>query len=88
MLMEIKMNHMTTLGKSGRLVIPVQYRRALGLTDGEGVMISLKNGHIEISPVDESIKKAQKKVSKYLRSDTDLVEMLFNDRKEEIANEQ
>ena len=80
------MNHMTTIGKSGRLVIPVQYRRALGLT--EGVMVSLKNGHIEISPVDESIKKAQKKVSKYLRSDSELVEMLFNDRKEEIENKQ
>ena len=86
--MGIKMNHMTTIGKSGRLVIPVQFRRALGLKEGEGVMISLKDGHIEISLVDESIKKAQKKVKKYLRSDSDLVEMLFNDRKEEIANEQ
>ena len=86
--MGIKMNHMTTIGKSGRLVIPVQFRRALGLKEGEGVMISLKDGHIEISLVDESIKKAQKKVKKYLRSDSDLVEMLFDDRKEEIANEQ
>ncbi len=60
----------------------------LGLTEGEGVMISLKNGHIEISLVDESIKKAQKKVKKYLQSDSDLVEMLFNDRKEDIKNEQ
>ena len=85
--MGIKMNHMTTIGKSGRLVIPVQFRRALGLTEGEGVMISIKNGHIEISLIDESIKKAQKKVRKYLRSDSDLVEMLFDDRKEEIANE-
>ena len=82
------MNYMTTIGKSGRLVIPVQYRRALGLTEGEGVMISLKNGHIEISPVDESIKKAQQKVRKYLQPDNNLVEMLFNERKEEIENEQ
>jgi len=82
------MNYMTTIGKSGRLVIPVQYRRALGLTEGEGVMISLKNGHIEISPVDESIKKAQQKVRKYLQPENNLVEMLFNERKEEIENEQ
>ena len=51
-------------------------------------MKDAKNGHIEISLIDESIKKAQKKVGKYLRSDSDLVEMLFNDRKEEIVNEQ
>lgn len=82
------MNHMTTIGKSGRLVIPIQYRKALGLTEGKGVMISLKNGHLEISLVDESIKKVRKKARKYLQSDSDLVEMLFNDRKEEIANEQ
>jgi AbrB family looped-hinge helix DNA binding protein len=82
------MNNMTTIGKSGRLVIPVQYRRALGLTEGDGVMISLKNNHIEISLIDESIKKAQKIVSKYLQSDSDLVEMLINERKEDVQNEQ
>jgi len=78
---------MTTIGKSGRLVIPVQYRKALGLTEGEGVMISLKNGHIEISLLDKSIKNVQKKVRKYLQPDSDLVEMLLNDRKKEIENE-
>jgi len=55
------MHHMITIGKSGRLVIPSQYRKALGLTEGEGVIISLKGDHIEISLVNESIKKAQKK---------------------------
>ncbi len=85
--MEIKMNHMVTIGKAGRLVIPVQYRKALGLTEGEGVMISLKNGHIEISPVEESIKKVQGKVKKYLHPNNNLVEMLFNERKKETANE-
>ena len=81
------MNHMATIGKSGRLVIPAQYRKALGLTEGEGVMISLKNGHIEISPIEESIKRAQKKIRKYLQPETDLVEILFDERKEDVANE-
>jgi len=79
---------MTTIGKSGRVVIPVQFRKALGLTEDKGVMISLNNDHIEISPVEESIKKAQKKVKKHLQSDSDLEDMLFNYRKEEVANEQ
>lgn len=81
------MNHMVTIGKSGRLVIPVQYRKALGLNEGEGVMISLKDGHIEISPIEESIKKAQEKVRKYLKPDTDLVDMLLKERKEESSQE-
>ena len=82
------MNHMATIGKSGRLVIPVQYRKALGLTEGEGVMISLKDGHIEILPVEQTINNVQEKVAKYLQPDTDLVEMLFDERKADVANEQ
>jgi len=81
------MNQMVTIGKSGRLVIPAQYRKALGLIEGEGVMMSLKNGHIEILPIQESIKKAQKKVKKYLQPENNLVEMLFDDRKAEFTNE-
>lgn len=87
-MMEIKMNHMVTIGKAGRLVIPVQYRKALGLSEGEGVMISLKNGHIEILPVEKSIKKAQDKVKKYLQPNNNLVDVLFNERKKELVNEE
>ena len=82
------MNHMATIGKSGRLVIPVQYRKALGLTEGECVMISLKDGHIEILPVEQSIKNSQEKVAKYMQPDSDLVEMLFNERRAGVTNEQ
>jgi AbrB family looped-hinge helix DNA binding protein len=81
------MSRMTTIGKAGRLVIPAQYRQALGLTEGEGVMISLKNGHIEITPIEESIKKAQQTVKQYLSSEDDLVTLLFDDRKEDERHE-
>jgi len=79
------MNQLSTIGKSGRLVIPAQFRKALGLKEGEGVMIALKNGHLEISPVDSSIKDAQQRVAKYLNPEDDLVEMLFEERKEELG---
>ncbi|MEE9397054.1 MAG: AbrB/MazE/SpoVT family DNA-binding domain-containing protein [Methylococcales bacterium] len=81
------MNQLATIEKSGRLVIPVQYRRALGLEEGEGVMISLKDGHIEISPAGASIRKAQERVKKYLKPGDNLVEMLLKDRREEAGNE-
>lgn len=81
------MSRMTTIGKAGRLVIPAQYRQALGLTEGEGVMISLKNGHIEIAPIEESIKKAQQIVKQHLSPEDDLVALLFDDRKEDGKHE-
>ncbi len=81
------MNQLVTIGKSGRLVIPVKFRKALGLKEGEGVMIAIKEGHIEISPIDCSIKDAQERVAKYLKPGDDLVEMLFDERKDEFSNE-
>ena len=81
------MNQLATLGKSGRLVIPVQFRKTLGLNEGEGVMLKLIGNHIEIAPAKNSVEKAQSMVSKYLKNDESLVDMLLDDRKEEFANE-
>ena len=81
------MNQLATLGKSGRLVIPVQFRKILGLNEGEGVMLKLIGNHIEIAPAKNSVEKAQSMVSKYLKNDESLVDMLLDDRKEELANE-
>lgn len=81
------MNQLITLGKSGRLVIPTQFRKALGLKVGEGVMIALKEDHIEITPVTAPVKHVQERVSKYLKPDDDLVDILFKQRKEEVLDE-
>ena len=42
---------------------------------------------IETTPAKNSVKKAQSMVSKYLKNDESLVDMLLDDRKEELANE-
>ena len=81
------MTHMTTIGKSGRLVIPAAFRKTLGLEEGDGVTIELREGCIEISPVEASIRKAQTQVGKYLKKKQDLVEMLFEERREAVNNE-
>lgn len=81
------MTYMTTIGKSGRLVIPAVLRKTLGLNEGDGVTISVKGGHIEISPISISIKKAQALVKKHMKPEDDLVEMLYKERQEAIRNE-
>ena len=81
------MTYMATIGKSGRLVIPAALRKTLGLSEGDGVTISVKDNHIEISPVTVSIKRAQALVKKHLKPENDLVEMLFEERQEAITNE-
>lgn len=51
------------------------------------MIISLTNEHIEIPSIEQAVKKAQQKIKKYLQPETDLVEMLFNERKEDVENE-
>jgi bifunctional DNA-binding transcriptional regulator/antitoxin component of YhaV-PrlF toxin-antitoxin module len=81
------MNQLATLGKSGRLVIPVQFRKILGLNEGEGLILKLKGDHIEISSVQQSIKKAQSMVSKYLKKGDSLVNILLEGRRKEVSYE-
>ena len=81
------MPQMAIIGRSGRLVIPASFRKALGLEDGDGVTIELKEGGITISPIAASVRKAQNRVKKYLKKDDDLVEMLFEERREAVNNE-
>ena len=81
------MNQLATLGKSGRLVIPVQFRKILGLNEGEGLILKLKGDHIEISSVQQSIKKAQSMVSKYLKKGDSLVDILLEERRKEVIYE-
>ena len=81
------MNQLATLGKSGRLVIPVQFRKILGLNEGEGLILKLKGDHIEISSVQQSIRKAQSMVSKYLKKGDSLVDILLEERRKEVIYE-
>jgi len=81
------MSQMAIIGRSGRLVIPASFRKALGLEDGGGVTIELKEGGITILPIAASVKKAQNRVKKHLKKDDDLVEMLFEERREAVKNE-
>ena len=50
-------------------------------------MLKLVGNHIEIAPAKNSVEKAQSMVSKYLKNDESLVDMLFDERKKELADE-
>ena len=44
---------------TGRLSIPAEFRRAVGLEQGGDVVVSLQDGEIRIRTVDEAIAQAQ-----------------------------
>ncbi len=77
----------TRLDKGGRLVIPAEFRRVLGLRTGDEVILRLKDGEVRLIPLREAITLAQKKVREYVPEDVSLVDALIRDRREEAAGE-
>ena len=54
------------LGAGGRIVIPAEYRRALGLNVGDPVVMRLEDGELRISSRREAIKCAQRILRRYI----------------------
>ena len=73
----------TKIGKGGRLVIPAEYRKALGLKPGDEVQVALiNNGEIRVFSMHQAIKLAQNLVRRYVPKDRSLSEELIRERRE------
>lgn len=77
----------TKVRQGGRIVIPVNMRRQLGIEVGENVNVSLENNSILIMTQKEGIRKAQELVRKFVPEGISLVDELIADRRREAANE-
>jgi AbrB family looped-hinge helix DNA binding protein len=69
--------------ESGRVVIPVEYRRALGIEGGTEVILTRDEYGIHITPLDQAIRRAQELVAEYIPSEVDLRAELRRLRNEE-----
>jgi AbrB family looped-hinge helix DNA binding protein len=65
-------NAMNTLlghvSKSGRISLPAQFRKALGIENGGAVIVELNDGEIRIRTIDEVIARAQALSRRLLRN--------------------
>jgi AbrB family looped-hinge helix DNA binding protein len=81
------MRQATKITKGGRLIIPAYIRKALQLTDGSSVILSLEEGvGFKAIPVRESIRRAQALCQPYLTG-ASLSEELIKERREEARLE-
>ncbi len=76
----------TKITEGGRVVIPVEYRRALQLDIGDEILFTLNDGEITIIPRKEALKRAQDIVSRYCSSRS-LADELIAERRQEAENE-
>ena len=75
----------TIIGDGGRLVIPAEYRKALGIKPGDEVLLTLEDGEIKLVSTRQAIARAQALVRKYVPKDRSLSEELIRERREEAA---
>src|SRR3990170_4572950 len=77
----------TTIGQGGRLVIPSPYRKALGLRDGDDVIVSLKGDELRIQTTRQAIRRAQQFVRRYVPRGRSLVAELIAERRRNARRE-
>ena len=77
----------TRIDRHGRVVIPADYRRALGLRPGASLTLELDDGALRLVPLAQAIRKAQESVAKYVDKDRSLVAELIAERRAEAARE-
>ena len=77
---------MVKLDKNGRLVLPIQFRKALGFKPGDELILALDEGQLRIFTRREAIRRAQGLV-KHLAPGRSMVDELIQERRAESARE-
>lgn len=77
----------TKIADGGRLVIPAEHRRALGLEIGDEVIVRVEDNELRILTRAEAIKRAQKKVRRHVKGGRSLVDELNAERRAEAKRE-
>ncbi len=80
------LEYRTKIQDGGRLVIPADYRRALGMEPGEEVILKVQENELRIYPAHQALLRARQLLKKYV-SKKNLVEELVAERRRESAHE-
>ena len=75
------------VGEGGRIIIPAEYRKALGMQAGTSIVIRLEDGELRIFTVREGIRRAQELVRQFVPEGVSLVDALIAERRAEAARE-
>jgi AbrB family looped-hinge helix DNA binding protein len=77
----------TKMGQSGRVVIPTEYRRKLGLQAGDEIIMHLDEEGLRLYTPAQAVARAQALVRRYVPEGRDLAEELISERRAEAERE-
>jgi AbrB family looped-hinge helix DNA binding protein len=75
------------VNENGRVVIPVSYRKALGIKPGDEVILRMEDDELRITTMKRRIERAQRLVRKYVKPGVSLVDELIAERREAAKRE-
>jgi len=75
------------IGQSGRVVIPGEYRRKLGLRSGDEIILHLDEEGLHLYTPAQAVARAQALVRRYVPEGRSLSDELISERREEAARE-
>lgn len=77
----------THLSQGGRIVIPADYRKALGLKPGDDVVLVLEGNEMRLVTPHQAVKRAQSLVRKFVSKGRALADELIKERRQEVRLE-
>ena len=79
-------NVRTKLGQGGRIVLPAQFRKAMGVKPGDELIMAMKDGEVRVFTRQAAIKRAQGML-KHIAPGRSLADELIQERRAEAARE-
>ena len=73
--------------EGGRVVIPVEIRRTLGIKDGDTVLFEQLDGEVRLTTRAAQLRRAQELVRRYVPEGVSLADELIADRRAEAERE-
>lgn len=77
----------TKVTQGGRIVIPAEMRKQLGIEIGEDVNLTLENDSVKISTQKNALRRIQEAVKLFSPRDYSIVDELIADRRKEAEND-
>ena len=77
----------TSLDRRGRMVVPVEFRRALGLKEGDAIIVRREGDELRILTRGEAIRRAQEIVGRHTGEGRSLVDELISERRTQATRE-
>ena len=75
------------INENGRVVIPASFRKALGISPGDEILLRLEDDELRISTLKGRLERARRHVRKYVKPGVSLVDELIADRREAAKRE-